>query len=101
MPFPSYTNKFGVRVEVPYSVKERPRCRKYIEQMCREAGLTVVEMMEQLQRDHHVMLPDQDGRLRPCILIDNMRKQLRKMVYEYWRERESEGTLTVPRRPAR
>jgi hypothetical protein len=76
MALPSYVNRFGVKVEMPYATKERPRCRKVIEQFCRQHGLTVVDMLDQLKKERHVIVYE-EGTRRTVWFQGNMLKQLR------------------------
>ena len=50
----------------PGNIKERPRCRKVLEQMCASLGLTLAELWEE----------------RYWCMSDGLRTQLRKMQLE-------------------
>jgi hypothetical protein len=64
----------GVRVQMPYSTKERPRCRAAILSLCREEGITVPQLWERIKT-------------YKLFVSDGLKKQCRKMVAEHYKLR--------------
>jgi hypothetical protein len=75
-------NDRPVKVEMPFALKERPRCRRVIENLCKQYGCTVLNLKETL-RDNY------------AVLVGGLRKQLKLMVYEEVMRRAENHCLSV------